>query len=213
MSRASTVVLGLISGAAVFGLLAPFALANWALLYLFSLGSAPSPGWGLLSVAALLALLGWLAWRSRSNAFIRSLFVGALLGILGVLVTVPILARNAKERQTEREQVVFSGSSPLESLQVLDSSAQAVWRIAALGEPQIVKPLRYGVVPEGFRQEVPHRGRPRFFRVDESLVVEARTVSGVESRTGRASSSDGIQVLQSRGDNRPATQLRSPQSP
>src|SRR6202022_233315 len=82
VSRTSSVLLGLAAGVAVFGLLIPYVMVHWALLYLLSLGAAPSPRWGLVTIAALLALVGWLTWKKRSSAFLRSMFVGGLAGLV-----------------------------------------------------------------------------------------------------------------------------------
>ncbi len=202
MSRTLRVVLGLLGGIAVFGFLLPYAAARWAILYLLSFGALLSPRWIILGVTVLLGVLGWLALRNRSNVFVRSLFVGGLIGLLGAVAVVPVLARRDRAARTERERLIFSSRLPLVSLQVLDTNGQTIWKIVALDGSSMVEPMRYGVVPAGFRQEVPYGKRPRPFHVDEPLRIEARLVGRIESRTGRASSRHGFQLIGYKGENR-----------
>ena len=201
-SRRLSTLLGLVGGAAFFGILAPYVMVSWVFAFALSLGVGPSPVWGFAAIVALLALVGMLAWRYRSGAFFRSLFFGGLVGVVAAVAFLKISSQKAQIARIERERTVFSSPSPLESLQISDAGGQPLWRIVALSDPRAIGEVRYGAVPQGYRQEVPPSGSPRLFRLGEPLKLDAKTISTIETRSGSASSPGGIRVLEYGGRSR-----------
>ena len=186
--------LGLACGALFFGFVAPFVILYWTLARAFGGGGGPSAAWGGAVFVVLLAVVGWRGRRDGAGSFFRGVLFGGLMGALGAAGVVAAARHRSSAVRIERARVVFSSGSPLESLQISETGGPALWRIAPLRDARTVNDVRYGAVPEGYRQEFPPIGSPRAFRPGELLTVDAVTVSEIERRTGTASGPDGIAV-------------------
>jgi hypothetical protein len=79
----------------------------------------------------------------------------------------------------------FEGSEGVESFQIGPTRREVLWRIEA-PPGRVLEHLRYGEVPEGFRQAVPESGKPRPFRKGESLMVQVLTPDRIFEHYGRA---------------------------
>ena len=82
--------------------------------------------------------------------------------------------------------MVIAGPKDLVSFELRDAEGNTLWAMTA-DEPQTIDFIAYGLVPFGFRQQVPADGSlPRNLRWGETLTSEIRTLKRIFIHRGFA---------------------------
>jgi hypothetical protein len=88
-------------------------------------------------------------------------------------ICLPLLGGCAGEQRIE-PLVVIAGPRAFTSFELRDAEETVLWRLVADPAAPVAE-LVYGVVPDGFRREIPTRGRPRDLLFGEQLTLESIT--------------------------------------
>ena len=105
--------------------------------------------------------------------------------VLVTTVLVSLLACN-----DTRNFLTYSTHDPILELKVIDADRVVLWDIRA-EKTERLKVVRYGLVPQGFRQVRPAQGvGPRPLRNGEGLTIEVLTVRESFEHSGTAAGTD-----------------------
>ena len=97
---------------------------------------------------------------------------------------------------------VATDGTPIHAVVVCADGGEILWRIVATGQGPEPRAIPYGIVPSGFRQEVPREGTPRPFVRDERLKVYVLSKTSEMGDGGRATGPNEFLTLVNFGSDR-----------
>lgn len=101
---------------------------------------------------------------------------------------------------------VATDGTPVAAIVVCSNTGEVLWRIVASSQtPTLGNEVKYGQVPDGYRQEWPTHGSPRPFRDGEYLQVHVLSATWDMGDAGYASGTREFVTVANFGESRPAT--------